>query len=122
MAPINFGILLADYPEYANEWKALKGWFDRNPGVQYVELSVLLRALPAADQYRLVLAIQTMVERGMLELSYRVKAPGGYLLEGEFSEPDEIPARLPDRDFRRYIQTAESDIVSWYRWASADAS
>jgi len=114
--------LRAKYPEYEAEWKALEEWFGRNWRKRYVELSTLLRALSMIDRFGLVLAIQTMVDEDMLETAYRVKAPGGYLLEDDFPEPDKIPSELPDRDFSGYIKTADADIVSGYRWEPSDAA
>ena len=81
MSPIDFERLLADYPEYAAEWQALQQWFAANRRKQYVELSVLLRALKSDDKVKMVLAINAMVESDMLAMSYRIKA-GGDLLEG----------------------------------------
>ena len=122
MSPIDFDFLQAEHPEFADIWPELRRWFSRNWRKQYVELSVLLRALPHLDRRDLILAIQTMIERGMLSMAYRVKAPGGYLLEGEYEEPDQIPKELPDRDYSGSIRTAEGDIVSGYRWEPAGAT
>lgn len=122
MSPINFEILQAEYPEYAATWRALRDWFSHNWRKRYIELSVLLRALRHVDKMDVIMAIHTMVERGMLEIAYRVKAPGGYLLEHDFDRPDKVPPELPDRDFSGTVKTAESDIVSGYRWEPSDAA
>src|SRR5262245_9772468 len=122
MSQINFDTLQTDHPDYAAAWAALRSWFAQNWRKQYVELSVILRALPQVNRRDLVLAIDAMVEAGMLAMAYRVKAPGGYLLEGEYEEPDKIPEELPDRDYSGMVRTAESDIVNGYRWEPAHAS
>lgn len=122
MLPINFDILRAEYPEYAAEWKSLREWFTRNWRKRYVELSVLARALPELDRLALVQAIQAMVDNSMLAVAFRVKAPGGYLLEGEFEGLDQIPPELPDRDYSGHVDTAEADVVSGYRWETTDAA
>lgn len=126
MSPIDFDTLQADYPEYATAWAALREWFASNWRKQYVELSVLLRAIkrlsPSISDLDVILAIQTMVEHRMLALAYRVKAPSGELLEGDFERPDKVPAELPDRDHSGYVKSEEADIVSGYRWEPADAA
>jgi hypothetical protein len=122
MSPINFDILQSEYPEFEAVWPMLRTWFDKNWRKRYVELSVLLRALPQLDRLDLVLAIQAMIDRGMLATAYKVKSPGGDLLEGEFDQPDKVPPRLPDRDYSRYINTDEADIVSGYRWEPVGAA
>lgn len=58
----------------------------------------------------------------MLATAYRVKLPGGYLLEGEYDRPDKIPRWLPDRDHNHEINTDEADIVSGYRWEPIGAA
>ena len=122
MLPINFDILQADYPEYAPMWVALRRWFDANWRKRYIELSVLVRALPEVESIDLLLAIRKMIDRGMIATAYRVKAPGGSLLEGDFEEPDKIPRKLWDRDHSRRVSTAEGDLVSGYRWEVVDAA
>jgi hypothetical protein len=122
MLPINFDILQSEHPEYALVWPALRHWFDRNWRKRYVELSVLLRALPETDRLKLVLAIQAMVDHGMLVVAFRFRAPSGDLLEAEFDEPDKFPETLPDRDFSHYIPTDSGDIVSGYRWEPVGAT
>ena len=116
MSPINFGILRADHPEFVDVWPKLQSWFDKNCRKRYVELSVLLRALSGVDRLRAVLAIQKMIESGMLAVAYKAKTPDGDLLEGEYDWPDEVPDRLPSRDYSHFIDTDETDIVSGYRW------
>ena len=122
MSPINFDTLQSEHPEFAAVWSALRRWFDSNWRNRYVELSVLLRALPEVDRLDLVLAIQTMIDQGMLATAYKVRSPSGDLLEGEFDLPDEVPDRLPERDYSRYVDTDEADIVSGYRWEPVGAS
>src|SRR5262245_12520805 len=115
MSPINFGLLLADYPEHATIWAALRGWFDRNWRKQYVELTVLARALKGSvEPTAMVAAIRIMIARGMLAVAWRVKAPGGYLLEGDFDEPDQIPDEMWDRDSSRKLPIDEGELVSGY--------
>ena len=87
MLPINFDTLQSEYPEFAAVWPALRGWFDKNWRKRYVELSVLLRALPKTDRLKLVLAIQAMVDQDMLVIAFRFRSPSGDLLEAEFDEP-----------------------------------
>jgi hypothetical protein len=116
MSPINFDILQADYPEYAAVWAALREWFDRNWRKQYVELTVLVRALKDVEPTDLLAALHIMIRQGMLAVAYRVKAPGGYLLEEEFDEPDQIPDEVWDRDSSRKIPADETELVSGYRW------
>lgn len=122
MSPINFDLLQAEYPDFADVWAALRGWFAKNAKKKYIELTVLLRALPQVDRLRLILGLQAMIDSGMLEVAYRVKAPGGYLLEGDYEEPTRIPAELWDIDGSGLIRKDESDIVSGYRWESTDAA
>jgi hypothetical protein len=122
MSPINFDILQADYPEHANAWAALRAWFARNSHKRYVELTVLVRALKGqVDAVAVITALRLMIERGMLAVAYRIKAPGGYLLEDEFDEPDKIPDELWDRDSSRKIPIEEGELVSGYRWEPSDA-
>jgi len=87
-----------------------------------VELSVLLRALSSIDRVELILALQHMVDSRMMEIAYRLKAPDGHLLEGEFSEPDQVPDELPDRDYSGYVRRKDGTVVSGYRWETADAT
>jgi hypothetical protein len=123
MSPINFDILQAEHPEYAAVWAALRAWFDRNWRKQYVELTVLVRALKGDVEPAVVLsALRLMIARGMLAVAWRVKAPGGYLLEEEFEEPDQIPDELWDRDSSRKIPAEETELVSGYRWGPTDAA
>jgi hypothetical protein len=122
MSPINFDILRAEYPEYEAEWNALQEWFNRNWRKRYVELSVLLRTLSKFDRIRVILALQEMIDRGMLAATYRVKSPEGDLLEGDFDDPDQIPDELWARDSSHKISTAEGDLVSGYRWEPTDAA
>jgi hypothetical protein len=122
MLPIDFDRLQSDLPEYEAVWAALRVWFSKNWRKKYVELAVLQRAFPGVDKVDLVLAISEMISRRMLASAYRVKAPGGYLLEGDFDEPDKIPKELPDRDSSGNVQTDEADIVTGYKWESARAS
>lgn len=122
MSPIDFDILQTDYPEYASAWTALREWFQENWRKQYVELAVLLRALRGMGRADLVSAINAMVDRGMLEMAYRVRSPYGDLLEGEYAEPDEIPEELWDRDFSHKIPRSEGELVSGFRWESSDAA
>jgi hypothetical protein len=122
MSPINFDALQVKYPDYAPVWEALRRWFATNSPKRYVELAVLLRALSQVEAPDLVLALDAMIESGMLKTAYRVKAPGGYLLEGEYEEPDQIPAKLPDRDYSHFIRRGEGDLVSGYRWEPTDAA
>lgn len=119
MSPINFERLQTELPEYSATWAALRDWFAANWRKRYVELSRLHRALGPVNGTDLVLAIQHMVDRDMLRPAYRVKAPGGYLLEDDFPEPSAIPERLWDRDGSRQIRTSEGDIVSGFRWEAA---
>lgn len=122
MSPINFDKLLADCPEYADIWAALRTWFERNSRKQYVELAVLLRAFPNIDRLKLVFALQAMIDNGMLATAYRVRSSEGDLLESEFDEPDQIPPILPARDCSHMVPTAEGDIVSGYRWGAKDGA
>jgi hypothetical protein len=122
MSQINFDRLQADLPEYGAVWSALRTWFASNWRRRYAELSVLLRAVKAVNPIEVVFALEHMVQRGMLRVAYRVKAPGGYLLEESFPEPDKIPEKLWDRDGSRQIPTAEGDIVSGFGWEPADAA
>jgi hypothetical protein len=123
MSPINFETLQAEYPQHAPAWGALRGWFVQNSRKRYVELAVLLRALKGrVEPTDLITALRIMIERGMLAVAYRVRAPGGYLLEGDFEEPDQIPDELWDRDSSRKIPADETELVSGYRWGPADAS
>ena len=123
MSPINFDILQADYPEHAAAWAALRAWFARNLRKRYIELTVLVRALKEqVDAVALIPALRLMIGRGMLAVAYRVKAPGGYLLEDEFDEPDKIPDELWDRDCSHKIPIKEGDLVSGYRWEPTDAA
>ena len=117
MSPIDFDRLQAEHPEFLATWQALRGWFASNWRKQYVELSVLKRALKkTTNPLELILAISKMAEHGMLEIAYRVKSPAGDLLEGEYPRPDLVPASLPDRDHSGWIDTSEADVVSGYRW------
>ncbi|MGH7170714.1 MAG: hypothetical protein ACRELG_10585 [Gemmataceae bacterium] len=121
MSPINFERLRANYPEYGEVWDALENWFSRNWRKKYAELSLLLRAMPQVDRALLVLALSAMADEGMLSVAYRVKAPGGYLLEDSFDDPTMIPKKLPDRDMSGTIKREESDIVTGYKWELVDA-
>src|SRR5262245_56733402 len=121
MSPIDFDTLLADYPAYAAEWRALREWFSRNWRKRYVELPVLLRALPDVNRRDLVLAIEAMIESGMLATAYRIRVDGD-LLEGEYEEPDQIPEEIWSRDYSRKIPRSEGDLVSGFRWEPSDAA
>lgn len=122
MSPINFDSLRAEHPEYADVWSALQRWFRNNSRKEFAELSVLLRALLGIDRMELVLALQHMVDSGMMEITYRLKAPDGHLLEGEYPEPDLVPAELMDRDYSGYVRREDGTVVSGYRWETADAT
>jgi hypothetical protein len=122
MSPINFDILQTDCPQFRSVWTALGNWFAVNWRKRYVEWTVLLRALQDIDRFELLLAIEAMIDHDMLSTAYKVKAPGGYLLEGEFDGLDEIPNELPDRDYSGRIRTAEGDVVTGLRWNRASAT
>lgn len=123
MSPINFDVLQDSYPDLADVWDALRSWFARHGRWQYVDLPLLLRGMPPhIDRVRLIVGLQGMIDQGMLATAYRVKAPNGELLEGDFDEPDQIPPELPSRDYSELIRTADGDIVSGYRWGPSDAA
>jgi hypothetical protein len=123
MSPINFDILQADYPEHAATWAALRAWFVRNSKKQYIELSVLLRALkPKVDALAVIAALRVMIDLGMVAVAYRIKAPGGYLLEEEHDEPDKFADEVWDRDGSRTIPLEQGELVSGYRWGPTDAA
>ena len=122
MSPINFDILRAEYPEYGEIWPRLQRWFKKNWRKKYVELSVLLRAIPDVNKMDLIMAIHAMIEDGMLATAYKFRAPDGDLLDGEFEEPDQVPKELPSRDYSHWVPTDSGDIVSGYKWDPALAS
>lgn len=122
MSPINFATLRDDYPEYGAVWPQLKTWFEKNRRKQYVELSVLLRALRDVQKMDVIMALHAMIHEGMLTTAYKFRAPDGDLLEGEFEEPDQIPKELPSRDYSHFVPTDSGDIVSGYKWDPALAS
>lgn len=122
MSPINFDILRAEHPEYGDVWPKLQKWFENNWRKKYVELSVLLRAIPNVKKLDLIMAIHAMIQHGMLITAYKFRAPDGDLLEGEFEEPDQLPTELPSRDYSHFIPTDSGDFVSGYRWEQACGS
>ncbi|WP_149113757.1 hypothetical protein [Limnoglobus roseus] len=83
---------------------------------------MLLRALPRVNRAELIVALQLLVDNGMMEITYRLKAPEGHLLEGEFEEPDLVPDKLMDRDYSGYVLKKDGTVVSGYRWETSGAT
>ena len=122
MSPIDFDLLQDKLPQYSGVWPLLRDWFASNSRKQFAELKIFARNVPANLHPELAFAIAAMVDLGYLTPAYRVRAPGGYLLEGEFESVENIPSELPDRDFSSIIRTSESDLVTGFRWKASDAA
>jgi 2-oxoisovalerate dehydrogenase E1 component alpha subunit len=116
----DFTRLLLGHPEYEVEWGALGTWFLVNRGHSWIDLRTLLNALPGLDRRKLVLAIEIMIEEGMLAPFYRLHSPSGEWIEGEYSEPDQIPAEIPDLPRNRRLSRRDVDLATCLRWGRAD--
>jgi hypothetical protein len=99
---MKFNELEAEFPNYKSVWE----WFVKNEKKRFVEASLLLSSE----------AIEILINRGMISKVYRAKAPGGYLLEGEYTSEDQFPKKLWDRDHSHRIPVSECEIVLGYRW------
>lgn len=87
---IDFEVLRTNFPELAESWDDLQGWFCKNAHKKLVELETLARdsTISAAS---LISALNAMVESGMLAMLYRIRSPEVNLPEVEYDDPDKIP-------------------------------
>lgn len=121
---IDFDKLTADHPEYAKVWPPLREWFRASDEMQrsgsyyrsgYVGLATLCTCLDdRVEKLDLVMALNTMVDEGMLRVVYRVRCSNGFhvLSDEEYAEPDLIP---------NHLLTPDCDLVAGFRWEMAKA-
>jgi hypothetical protein len=119
MLPVNFDTLAAEYPELRPVWAALRDWFSRHGLKRYAELELMKNAAPAVNPFVFLDALRAMMAAGMLEKAYKVRAPSGDFLEGEYRSRTEIPETLPDRLHRYTINTDQAEVIPGYRWEVA---
>ena len=104
MKPINFDELMTGFPDQVAVWQALMGWFATAGESGYVDLVSLYRAIPNVSPIVLIEAMNIMVDFGVLERVWKLKAASGELLPGEWRSLRELPG-VPG-----------AQIVSGFRW------
>ena len=112
MKPINFDELMSDFPHQVPVWLALMHWFATAGESGYVDLVSLYRAIPTVNPIALIEALNEMVQVGVLERVWKLRAPSGELLPGEWRSWRELPVLGP-----AYTGLlASSVLVSGFRW------
>jgi hypothetical protein len=104
---------LANLPEY----KAILNRLERWLGTQHhltIDPRTLAREWPDVRTEQLAVALQLLVQSGVLRQVFKVLTPNGVLVDAEFDDPRAIPDRVSDR-FNHYFDTAEADIVPVFK-------
>jgi len=89
-------------------------WIQSNPSGTLDPRTLGKVSSSAADALALATELANLVETGKLLVNYRVVTPTGEISKEEFSNPNEIPAKLQDAKASEF-NTAHSDIIPVYR-------
>lgn len=89
---INFKYLSEKYPDFKSAWDILSVWFDVSDCFLIEEFTTYLHKRNYwAIVVECIVALQIMVEEGMLSYFYKIKDKGGNILPGEYKELEDIP-------------------------------
>jgi hypothetical protein len=95
MLSIKFAALRNRYPELTKAFDALESWLKTNRKIKHFEPARIVWWRPDLDIFDLSIALNKMVEEGILKRSYGVRAPDQSLaVEGFFDSPEKIPPVL----------------------------
>lgn len=115
MSQINFDTFRREAPDLKDVWSKLEHWINQNsstPTLDPRRLAIDLYPIPALDLAR---ALSILVREHAVRQVYKVTAPNGVLLVGEFDDVHEIPDQLPDRTFDQFVDVRPSNIVPVFR-------
>ena len=113
MSRVNLEPLINSHPESKKALRKLEAWLNKRGLAGDITPRELARNVPVAPT-ELATALSILVDEGILRRVYRAQKPNGVMLVGEFSDPREIPATLPDRG-EHYFDTSDADVVPVFK-------
>ncbi|MDB5352131.1 MAG: hypothetical protein JWN86_3378 [Planctomycetota bacterium] len=115
MSSINFADLRHRHPRLTNAFDVLEAWRAANRWTRHIEPCRILGSDPDVDVFELSVALNTMVNEGLLKRSFGVRAPDRTLaMEGFFDAPGEIPSKLHSGSDGEFVR-GEGELVQVYR-------
>ncbi len=114
MSRINSDLLNSAPPELRLELEKVRDWLDKRKRVRFIEPGRLLREIEGADLVKIALALNFLKQNHYLRQVFRVQAPNGTILEGDYDSPTKIPKSVPDQFHREMIDTDGADIVTGF--------
>lgn len=114
MSRITSDLLNSAPPELRLELEKVRDWLNDRKRVRFIEPGRLFREIEGVDGIKLARALIYLSQIHHLRQVYRVKAPNGTILEGDYESPIKIPKSVFDQFHRESIDTEQADIVTGF--------
>lgn len=114
MSPVSFEHLAKQNPKYKRALDHLQSWINAHPQDRVLNPLKLRKDLAKLNPAELTMALDLLMQEGLLHRVYKVVTPAGVLAERDFDDPSEIPDKLPDR-FEHYFETSDADVIPIFR-------
>ncbi|HEX3683412.1 MAG TPA: hypothetical protein VHU83_12825 [Bryobacteraceae bacterium] len=101
-------------PDLKPVFHRLSDWAKAHQAWNLVDPRELRRDLNDVDPVLLSLALQALVNFGVLRRVYRAVAPSGVLADDDYDDPNQVPEWVRDR-FNHYFLSSEGDIVPVFK-------
>jgi hypothetical protein len=111
MLPINFDFLASENPELEPAAIRLGEWANKHRTWGLIDPRAVSREIRDVDPFLLSFALHQLVVKGLFRQVYMVTTPTGALAEGEYDDPNNIPARLAT-GFEEYFDRDDGVIIS----------
>lgn len=111
MLPNNFDFLASDMPELKPAVARLSEWVRQHRDWNIIDPRLVHQEIRDIDPFLLSFVLKELVKRGMFRQVYRILTPSGVFAEGDYDDPNNIPARLPS-GFDEYFNRDDGAIVS----------
>jgi DNA-binding HxlR family transcriptional regulator len=101
-------------PDLKPVFHRISDWAKAHQNWNLVDPRELRRDLYDVDPVLLSLALQALVNFGVLRRVYRAVTPSGLLADKDYDDPREVPELVPDR-FNHYFPSSEGDIIPVFK-------
>lgn len=114
MSRINATVLKKAPVEFRPELQKVRQWINKRKHVDFIDPGQIYREIEGIDLVKLALSLHYLAQNHCLRQIYRVQAPNGTLLEGDYESPAEIPSSVLAKFRRESKVNGSADIVTGF--------
>ena len=114
MSRINAAVLKKAPVEFRPELQKVRQWINKRKHVDFIDPGQIYREIEGIDLVKLALSLHYLTENDCLRQVYRVQAPNGAYVDGDYESPAEIPSSVTDQFRGKKIGNQQANIVTGF--------